>query len=81
MNKELSGAQKAAILLRAIGEEAAAAVMKTLDPKDIRKLGILHERDGEYYETGRGQRDRRIRAGELHPARCSLRDANSWKPF
>jgi flagellar motor switch protein FliG len=39
MNKELSGAQKAAILLRAIGEEAAAAVMKTLDPKDIRKLG------------------------------------------
>ena len=39
MNKELSGAQKAAILLRAIGEEAAAAVMKTLDPKDIRKRG------------------------------------------
>ena len=41
MNKELSGAQKAAILLRAIGEEAAAQVMKTLDPKDIRKLGMF----------------------------------------
>lgn len=41
MNKELSGAQKAAILLRAIGEEAAAQVMKTLDPKDIRKLGLF----------------------------------------
>ncbi|MCS6296556.1 MAG: flagellar motor switch protein FliG [Nitrospira sp.] len=41
MNKELTGAQKAAILLRAIGEEAAAAVMKTLDPKDIRKLGAF----------------------------------------
>ena len=39
MNKELTGAQKPAILLRAMGEETAAAVMKALDPKDIRKLG------------------------------------------
>jgi len=35
----LSGEQKAAILLRAIGEDAAAMVMKNLDPKEIRKLG------------------------------------------
>ena len=41
MSKELTGAQKAAILLRAIGEEAAATVMKALDPKDIRKLGAF----------------------------------------
>lgn len=35
----LSGEEKAAILLRAIGEDAAAEVMRHLDPKDIRKLG------------------------------------------
>ena len=39
MAKQLTGEQKAAILLRAIGEEAAAVVMKSLDPRDIRKLG------------------------------------------
>lgn len=39
MTKELSGEQKAAILLRAIGEDAAAQVMKCLDPAEIRKLG------------------------------------------
>lgn len=40
----LSGEQKAAILLRAIGEEAAAEVMKNLDPKEIRKLGtFMHD--------------------------------------
>jgi flagellar motor switch protein FliG len=33
MAKNLTGEQKAAILLRAIGEEAAAQVMKQLDPK------------------------------------------------
>jgi flagellar motor switch protein FliG len=35
----LTGEQKSAILLRAIGEEAAAQVMKLLDPKEIKKLG------------------------------------------
>jgi flagellar motor switch protein FliG len=39
MAVHLSGEQKAAILLRAIGEDAAAMVMKNLDPKEIRKLG------------------------------------------
>jgi len=39
MAVQLSGEQKAAILLRAIGEEAAAEVMKSLDPKEIRRLG------------------------------------------
>jgi flagellar motor switch protein FliG len=39
MTKELTGEQKAAILLRAIGEDAAAQVMKSLGPKEIRKLG------------------------------------------
>ena len=39
MTKSLTGEQKAAILLRAIGEEAAAQVMKQLDPKEIKKLG------------------------------------------
>lgn len=37
----LTGEQKAAILLRAIGEEAAAHVMKQLDPKEIKKLGTF----------------------------------------
>ena len=36
---KLSGEEKAAVLLRAIGEEAAAEVMRHLDPKDIRKVG------------------------------------------
>lgn len=39
MAVQLSGEQKAAILLRAIGEDAAAMVMRNLDPKEIRKLG------------------------------------------
>jgi flagellar motor switch protein FliG len=39
MAVQLTGEQKAAILLRAIGEDAAALVMKNLDPKEIRKLG------------------------------------------
>jgi flagellar motor switch protein FliG len=40
MAMELSGEQKAAILLKAIGEDAAALVMKSLDPKEIRRLGV-----------------------------------------
>lgn len=39
MAKSLTGEQKSAILLRAIGEEAAAQVLKQLDPKEIKKLG------------------------------------------
>lgn len=39
MATQLSGEQKAAILLKAIGEDAAALVMKNLDPKEIRRLG------------------------------------------
>lgn len=39
MPTPLSGEQKAAILLKAIGEDAAALVMKSLDPKEIRRLG------------------------------------------
>ncbi|TAJ34688.1 MAG: flagellar motor switch protein FliG [Nitrospirae bacterium] len=35
----LNGDEKAAILLRFIGEDAAAEVMRHLDPKDIRKIG------------------------------------------
>ncbi|OQW45513.1 MAG: hypothetical protein A4C66_07195 [Nitrospira sp. HN-bin3] len=41
MAMTLTGEQKAAILLRAIGEEAAAQVMKQLDPKEIKKLGTF----------------------------------------
>ena len=39
MVTQLSGEQKAAIFLKAIGEDAAALVMKSLDPKEIRRLG------------------------------------------
>ncbi|HEU5407430.1 MAG TPA: hypothetical protein VFU48_06665, partial [Nitrospira sp.] len=39
MAKNLTGEQKAAILLRAIGEEAAAQVMRQLDPKELKRLG------------------------------------------
>jgi flagellar motor switch protein FliG len=39
MPKSLSGAEKAAILLLAIGETPAIEVMKSLDPKDIRSIG------------------------------------------
>jgi len=39
MASQLSGEEKAAILLRAIGEDAAAQVMRHLDPKEIRKIG------------------------------------------
>ncbi|MCA1957697.1 MAG: flagellar motor switch protein FliG [Nitrospira sp.] len=39
MARNLTGEQKSIILLRAIGEDAAAQVMKQLDPKEIKKLG------------------------------------------
>lgn len=39
MARNLTGEQKSVILLRAIGEDAAAQVMKQLDPKEIKKLG------------------------------------------
>ena len=41
MAKTLTGEQKAAILLRAIGEESAAQVMKQLDPKEIKRRGTF----------------------------------------
>jgi flagellar motor switch protein FliG len=40
MERTLTGEQKAAILLMAIGEEAASHVMRYLDPKDIRRIGV-----------------------------------------
>lgn len=40
MPSKLSGEEKAAILLRAIGEDAAAEVMRHLEPRDIRKVGV-----------------------------------------
>ncbi|MER3425029.1 MAG: hypothetical protein C4293_19150, partial [Nitrospiraceae bacterium] len=40
MASKLSGEVKAAILLRALGEDAAAAVMRHLEPKEIRKVGL-----------------------------------------
>lgn len=39
MNSQLSGYEKAAILLLAIGESAAVEVLKVLDQKDIRTIG------------------------------------------
>jgi flagellar motor switch protein FliG len=39
MAKKLSGEEKAAVLLLTMGENAAAEVMKHLEPKDIRRLG------------------------------------------
>ncbi len=39
MASKLTGEQKAAILLLAMGEDAAASVMKHLQPGDIRKIG------------------------------------------
>ncbi len=39
MNSQLSGYEKAAILLLAIGETAAVEVLKVLDQKDIRAIG------------------------------------------
>ena len=39
MAKKLSGEEKAAVLLFTLGENAAAEVMRHLEPKDIRRLG------------------------------------------
>jgi flagellar motor switch protein FliG len=39
MARKLSGEEKAAVLLLSMGENAAAEVMKHLEPKDIRRLG------------------------------------------
>jgi flagellar motor switch protein FliG len=39
VSKKLSGEEKAAFLLLTMGENAAAEVMKHLEPKDIRRLG------------------------------------------
>ena len=40
MNDHLSGPEKAAILLLAIGENAAVEVLKVLDQKEIRQVGV-----------------------------------------
>jgi flagellar motor switch protein FliG len=40
MAKRLSGEEKAAVLLLTLGENAASEVMKHLEPKDIRRLGL-----------------------------------------
>jgi flagellar motor switch protein FliG len=40
MAKRLSGEEKAAVLLLTLGENAASEVMKHLEPKDIRRLGV-----------------------------------------
>lgn len=40
MERALTGEQKAAIFLMAIGEDAASQVMRYLDPKDIRRIGV-----------------------------------------
>jgi flagellar motor switch protein FliG len=40
MARKLSGEQKAAVFLLSLGENAAAEVMKHLEPKDIRRLGV-----------------------------------------
>jgi flagellar motor switch protein FliG len=37
--RALTGQMKAAILLRSLGEDSAAEVMRHLDPRDIRKIG------------------------------------------
>ena len=39
MARKLTGEEKAAVLLLSLGENAAAEVMKHLEPKDIRQLG------------------------------------------
>ena len=39
MGSSLSGYEKSAILLLAIGESAAVEVLKVLDQKDIRQIG------------------------------------------
>src|SRR5437660_9963995 len=39
MARKLTGEEKAAVLLLSLGENAAAEVMKHLEPKDIRRLG------------------------------------------
>ncbi len=41
MTRKLSGEEKAVILLRALGEDAAAQVLKCLEPKEIRKIGAV----------------------------------------
>ena len=35
------GLEKAAVLMLAIGQDAAAEVMKYLEPREVQKLGIL----------------------------------------
>ena len=40
MSRKLTGEEKAAILMLTIGEDAASEVMKHLEPKDIRQLGV-----------------------------------------
>ncbi len=38
---ELSGSERAAILLLTLGEEEAAAVMKHMEPKEVQKIGTM----------------------------------------
>lgn len=69
MATQLTGEKKAAILLRAIGEDAAALVMKNLDPKEIRKLGSFMTDTAnitqEEEETVMGDFEKASAAGEV----------------
>ena len=38
-NSELSGAERAAILLMSLGEQDAAAILKHMDPRDVEAVG------------------------------------------
>ena len=58
--KSSAAREKAAILFRAIGEEAAAAVMKSLDPKDIGSSAEFMKETANINEAGEEQRDRGI---------------------
>ena len=77
MAKQLTGAQKAAILLRAIGEDAAALVMKALDPKDIRKLGSYMKETANITKEEEYSRDRPNSKRPAPPAKCSSREKNT----
>ena len=48
MTRDLSQAERAALILFAIGEDRAASVLKYIEPKDVQVIGFAMARLAEF---------------------------------
>ena len=81
MPTKLSGEEKAAILLRAIGEDAAAEVMRHLEPRDIRKVGVYMAELSNITKEQETEVMQEFQETATEQGTIGLRARNTSKPF